>query len=278
MILDEIVAAVKLQLDQQAASGVRIVQQDDVPDTGPVHGGVWLQIPEATAVFVDLKGSTGLNSRFGAETAAHAYTYFNRAMAVILNGFQARYVDVQGDGLFGLFSGKGSRFLAAACAITMKTQVETVIAERFRQDVHADWELRAGIGVDRGKLLVRQLGLRGTGINEVWAGTPVNMAAKLSSVAGPNEVAVSERVFSDYQQSAKIRQRVLLWSCDCRDGSRGRGLGLPAERAEYLWQSAPAPADLGLDFDQVHRRRKPWCPNHGAEFCEALVTRQRRNG
>ena len=160
LILDEISAAVKSQLDQQAASGVRIVQQDDVPDTGPVRGGVWLQIPEATAVFVDLKGSTGLNARFGPEAAAHAYNYFNRAMAVILNGFQARYVDVQGDGLFGLFSGKGSRFLAAACAITMKTQVETLIAGRFRRDVSADWELRAGIGVDRGKLLVRQLGLR----------------------------------------------------------------------------------------------------------------------
>ena len=278
MILDEIAAAVKLQLDQQAALGVRIVQQDDVPDTGPVRAGVWLQIPEATAVFVDLKGSTGLNSRFGAETAAHAYTYFNRAMAVILDGFQARYVDVQGDGLFGLFSGRGSRFLAAACAITMKTQVETVIAERFRQDVHADWELRAGIGVDRGDLLVRQLGLRGTGMNEVWAGTPVNTAAKLSSSAGPNEVAVSERVFSDYQQSAKIRQRVLLWSCGCRGGTQGRGLDLPVDQAEYLWQSNPAPANLGLDFDQVHRLRKPWCPTHGTEFCEALVTRQRRNG
>ena len=160
MILSEIAAAVKSQLDQQGESGVRIVQQDDVPDIGPVHGGVWVQIPEATAVFVDLKGSTGFNARFGPEAAAHTYNYFNRAMAVILDGFQARYVDVQGDGLFGLFSGRGSRFLVAACAITMKTQVETVIAERLRKDVFADWALRAGIGVDRGKLLVRQLGLR----------------------------------------------------------------------------------------------------------------------
>ena len=115
-------------------------------------------------------------------------------------------------------------------------------------------------------------------MNEVWAGTPVSMVAKLSGVVGPNEVAVSERVFSDYQRSAKIRQRVLLWSCGCRGGIRGSGLDLPAERAEYLWQSTPTPANLGLDFDQVHRLRKPWCPTHGAEFCEALVTRQRRNG
>ena len=132
--------------------------------------------------------------------------------------------------------------------------------------------------MDRGKLLVRQLGLSGTGMNEVWAGTPVNTAAKLSGVAGPNEVEVSERVFFDYQQSAKIRQRVLLWSCGCEENTRGRGLDLPTEQAEHLWQSAPSPVGLGLDFDQVHRLRRSWCPIHGAEFCEALVTRQSGNG
>ena len=58
-------------------------------------------------------------------------------------------------------------------------------------------------GRDSGKLLVRQLEIRGTGMNEVWAGTPVNTAAKLSGVAGPNEVAVSDRVFADYENSAK---------------------------------------------------------------------------
>lgn len=278
MILDEVTASVVAELNNQAKLGVQVVNQDDVPKTGPVHGGVWVQVPEATAVFIDLKGSTGLNSRFGAETAAHAYNYFNRAMVVVLNGFQARYVDVQGDGLFGLFSGKGSRFLAAACAITMKSQVETVIAERFREDASIDWQLRAGIGIDRGKLLVRQLGLRGTGMNEVWAGTPVNTAAKLSGVAGPNEVAVSEKVFSDYQQSAKIRQRTQLWSCGCDGSTRGGGLDLPAEQSDYLWQSTTVPGDLGLDFDHVYRLRRSWCQVHGAEFCEALVTRQRRNG
>jgi len=278
LILDEVTASVAAQLDDQAKLGVRIVNQGDVPETGPVHGGVWVQVPEATAVFVDLKGSTGLNSRFGAETAAHAYNYFNRAMAVIMNGFQARYVDVQGDGLFGLFSGKGSRFMAAACAITMKSQVETVIAERFRGDVSIDWQLRAGIGVDRGKLVVRQFGLRGTGINEVWAGTPVNAAAKLSGVAGPNEVAVSEKVFADYQQSAKIRQRALLWSCGCEGNARGGGLDLPAGRSEYLWQSIALTGNLGLDFDHAYHLRRSWCQVHGAEFCEALVTRQRRKG
>ena len=278
LILDEIVAEVASQLDQQAGMGVRIAQQDDVPDTGPARGGLWLQIPEATAVFADLKGSTKLNTQDGAKAAANAYTYFTRAMAVIMDGFQARYVDVQGDAIFGLFSGKGSRFLAAACAITMKTQVETVVAERFRRDTSAGWYLAAGIGVDRGTLLVRQLGLRGTGMNEVWASTPVNVAAKLSGLAGPNEVVISERVFSDYEKSAKIRQRALLWDCGCRNGAKGRGLDQRPGDARPLWKKTRAPGNLGLDFDYIHRLNQPWCPAHGPEFCEVVVTRNRRNG
>ena len=69
----------------------------------------------------------------------------------------------------------------------------TAVADRLRQYDSGQWEMAAGIGVDRGKLLVRQLEIRGTGMNEVWAGTPVNTVAKLSGVAGLNEVAVSDR-------------------------------------------------------------------------------------
>ena len=268
MILDTISANVASQLTQQADLGVKIESQDDVPDHGPVHGGVWLQIPEVTAVFADLKGSTALNAKAGAQVATLAYTYFNRAMSVILDGFKARYVDVQGDAVFGLFSGKGSRFLAAACAITMKTQVETVIADRFRRDASVEWELAAGIGVDRGKLLVRQLGIE-------RAGTPVNAAAKLSGVAGRNEVAVSDRVLADYENSAEIRRRALLWDCGCRGNTPGRGLDLPAGASEYLWKQDSVPSNLGLEFDRIYRLRRSWCPTHGAEFCEAVVARQR---
>ena len=275
MLLEVVAAAVASQLDQQASLGVDIEIEEGVPDHGPVRGGVWLQIPEVTAVFADIKGSTDLNNRLGPRVAVHAYTFFNRAMVAVLTGFQARYVDVQGDAVFGLFSGKGSRFLAAAAAITMKTQVETAVADRFRQHGSDQWEMAAGIGVDRGKLLVRQLGIRGTGMNEVWAGTPVNTAAKLSGVARPNEVVVSDRVFADYENSAKIRRRALLWGCGCRGNVRGRGLDLAANEAEYLWKQGTAPGNLGLDFDHIYRLRKPWCPTHGAEFCEAMVTRQR---
>ena len=54
-----------------------------------------------------------------------------------------------------------------------------------------------------------------------------------------------------------------------------QGTGLPAGEAEYLWKQDSVPGNLGLDFDRIYRLRKSWCQTHGAEFCEAVVTRQR---
>ena len=278
MILDEIKASVVAQLNDQASLGVQVVNQDDVPETGPANRGLWLRVPNVTAVFADLKGSTALSSSVSPEVAAIAYTYFTRAMTVILNRFSAGYVEIQGDGMFGLFAGKRSMFHAAACAITMRSQVEEIVAVRFRRDASVEWDLRVGVGVDMGTLIVRQLGLRGTELNEVWAGRPVNMAAKLSSVAGPNQVAVSDRMFARYEGAAKIRQRALFWSCGCTGRNRGPGLSAGPGQTPNLWARQAAPGELGLDFEGVYTREAGWCEQHGAEFCEAVLTGQRPAG
>ena len=274
MKLDEVEADVSAQLDDQAELGIQITRLNDVPETGPTNRGVWYQIPNVTAVFADLKRSTELSADNTPKTSAFAYTYFIRAMAVILDRFSAGYVDIQGDAIFGLFS-KGDEFLAAASAITMRTLVEQEVATRFEKDTSTDWKLTAGVGIDRGTLLVRRLGLRGTKQNEVWAGKPVNMAAKLSSVAEPNQVVVSDRVFSQYQQASKLRRRVLIWTCGCEGDNEGKGLDADEGETTNLWTEEQASEDLGLDFDTIHRLGSRWCEIHGAEFCEALVTGKR---
>ena len=275
MILDEVVADVKAQLDQQAELGVQTSQESDVPGIGPAYKGLWFQVPQVTSVFADLKGSTLLNTRHGTEVVARAYTYFIRGMSVIFNKFSVGYVDIQGDGIFGLFSGKGAIFRSAACAITMRTLVEQDIADRFKKDASTNWKLTVGIGIDQGKVLVRQLGLKSLETNEVWAGNPVNMAAKLSSLAEPNQISVSDRVFNSYQKISKLRRRALMRWCGCGNGTKGHGLDDKVGATMNLWKTTPAPNDLGLDFDTVHRLNSAWCKIHGAEFCEAIVTGQR---
>ena len=278
MILDAVQAAVSSQLDDQSALGVQVTRLNDIPETGPTNKGVWNQILNASAVFVDLKNSTGLSAHARPEVAARAYTYFVRAMALVLERFGARYTDIQGDGLFGLFSGPRSVFDAAACAITLRTVTGESVAQRFELEASPDWTLSAGVGMDRGTLLVRRLGLRATKMNEVWAGKPVNMAAKLSSLAGPNEVAVSDRVFQMFDQASTQRRRALIWSCGCDGGSRGRGLDVGINETTYLWTKEAAPGDLGLDFEFLHRLGSKWCSLHGAEFCETIVDGTRPNG
>lgn len=272
MLLDEVLADLTSQLDDQAELGVQITVQNEVPEKGPVNKGLWLRIPNVTAVFVDLKRSTELSADSTPKTSAFAYTYFVRAMVLIFERFGSNYIDIHGDGVFALFSGPQSDFYAVASAITARTQIECDIAVRFEKDTSTDWKLTAGVGIDRGTLLVRRLGLRGAKQNEVWAGKPVNMAAKLSSVACSNQVVVSDRVFSRYQNASYIRRRALLWDCGCCEEVRGDGLDIPIGETKCLWTEEPAPAEMGLDFDQLYRLKSKWCCVHGAEFCETIVT------
>ena len=278
MKLDDVVSEVSSQLDDQSSLGVQITRVNDVPESGPANKGVWYQIPVVTVIFADIKSSTELNTLERPSDAAFAYTYFIRAMTVILERFEAKYIDIHGDGIFGLFSGKNSTFMAAACAITMKTQVERDIAERIKQDTSTDWDLTVGIGIDHGTLLVRRLGLRGTKQNEVWAGKPVNVAAKLSSVADSNQLVVPDRVFRLYERASQLRRRALIWSCGCDGGILGDGLDVPERTTPNLWDRETAPGDLGLDFESLHRLKSQWCETHGAEFCETIITGKRPNG
>ena len=275
MILEEVGASVAAQLNDQAALGVQVVDKADVPESGPAYGGEWWRIQSVTAVFADLKGSTNLSVSGSRHDAALAYTYFVRAMAVIFERFGAGYIDIQGDGIFGLFGGRGSAFQAAACAITMRTLIEREVEPRFKHDASTEWKLTAGIGIDQGTLLVRRLGLRGTKQNEVWAGRPVNVAAKLSSVAEPNQVVASERVYAVYEAAAPLRRRALNWSCGCCDGIQGGGLDIPEGQTTNLWDEESAPEGMGLDFESIYRLESHWCVTHGAEFCEAIVLGRR---
>ena len=275
MRLDEVTSEVSSQLEDQIRLGVSVEQHRDVPETGPANRGVWWRIPQVTAVFADLKGSTKMSATESRTDAAVAYTLFIRAMVIILERFEARYIDIQGDGIFGLFSGQGSRFLAAACAITMRTEIQRTVDVEFQRCTSADSEIEVGIGIDEGTLLVRRLGLRGTKQNEVWVGKPVNVAAKLSSEAESNQVVVSDRVYQQYKQASLLRQRALTWSCGCSNGTRGTGLNVRMGQTSPLWKRSPAPTDVGLDFAYLHRLNSPWCALHGADFCEAIITGKR---
>ena len=90
-------------------------------------------------------------------------------------------------------------------------------------------------------------------MNEVWAGTPLNVAAKLSSVAGQNQVVMSERAFDEYLRGPRLRRRALLRSCGCDGPVRGRGLDMPLGEAKDLWNKERAPGRLNRSQGEMRR-------------------------
>jgi hypothetical protein len=116
-------------------------------------------------------------------------------------------------------------------------------------------------GIDCKTVLVRKMGLKMVGgrtdrQNEVWAGKPVNMSAKLASRSTNNEIWVSDRF---YKKLAGEKARM---SCGC---------GSQTGASELLWRQEDVSLDGRFDFDKAMVLSSNWCPTHGKQFLREIV-------
>jgi class 3 adenylate cyclase len=249
-------------IDQQVAlygqgttSEIRksIPPADDIPFVNRRH---WFNIPDVISVFVDMIGSTKLSAEKRARSTARAYQFFTGTAVDIFHEFDVPYIDVRGDGVFGLFN-QDQIYRALAAAVTFKTFVEVEFVPRFKNDTAI--ELGAHIGIDQGTVLVRRIGLkrrddRTDRQNEVWAGKPVNMSSKLASKAKAGELLVSDRYFR------RIKHELVRKSCGC-----------PGNKKEDLWMAVDVTKDSKFDFGTAHCLKMRWCEKHGEKHCNAIT-------
>ena len=226
---------------------------DDIPFKNRRH---WFNIPDVISVFVDMIGSTRLSAQKHARSTARAYQFFTGTAVHLFHEFDAPYIDVRGDGVFGLFN-QDQIYRALAAAVTFKTFVEIEFVPRFQKDTGI--ELGAHIGIDQETVLVRRIGLkrrddRTDRQNEVWAGKPVNMSAKLASMAKAGELLVSDRYFR------RIKHELVRKSCGC-----------PGNKKEDLWTRVDVTKDPRFDFETAHRLEICWCEIHGEKYCNAII-------
>jgi hypothetical protein len=85
------------------------------------------------------------------------------------------------------------------------------------------------------------------------------MAAKLASLAGVNELLVSDRYFSQVQKDDHV-----TLSCGCQEGK------YTGEKVK-LWKETDLSGNSKFDFDKGHLLTSVWCEQHGEEFCEAIL-------
>lgn len=246
----------ELEIFNQAVS---ITNWNTLPDTQnipiekPTH---WLKIPNVICCFVDMEGSTKLSASLHDKSTAKAYRFFTETAIRIFAEFDAAYIDVKGDGVFALFD-DDKPHTALAATVSFKTFVAEWFTPKIKQKT--DLEIGGHFGIDQKTVLVRKFGFkrhngRTDRQNEVWAGKPVNMAAKLASMSTGNRLWVSDRYFKN------LKDEKALLSCGCPSGEK-----------ESLWQPEDLSQESKFDFDTAYSLGSNWCSKHGKSFCAALV-------
>jgi len=240
-------------------NGRSVTQKNSIPDTtdipieNPKH---WLRIPDVICVYVDMIGSTKLSAEQHDASTAGAYQLFTGTAVKLFSEFESPYIDVRGDGAFALFD-RNQAYRAFAAAVTFRTFAKEEFVKRIKDE--SDVDVGCHIGIDMRTVLVRKIGLKRQGgrsdrQNEVWAGKPVNMAAKLASMTADGELLVSDRYYE------QITDDHVRYSCGC-----------PNNTKVFLWETVPMNANPNFDFSTAMKLKSLWCAKHGAEYCEAIL-------
>lgn len=240
-------------------SGRSVQVLSTIPDTPAIpldDKRHWLRIPDVICIFADMTGSTALSASTADRQTAGAYQLFTDTAVRLFDKFDAPYIELQGDGVFALFNGS-QPYRALAAITSFRTFVSEEFSPRMKKDTGL--ELNCHAGVDRKTVLVKRLGLRKYGQrtdrqNEVWAGKPVNMAAKLASLAEPGQLLVSDRYFD------RIPHKRARKSCGC-----------PSGESTDLWSGVDVSEDPRFDFGMAYGLTSRWCAKHGADYCEAIL-------
>lgn len=240
-------------------TGRTIQVVNDIPDTTnipiqpPNH---WLRIPNTICVYVDMMGSTRLSAELHDRSTAGVYQLFTGTAVRLFNEFESPYIDVRGDGVFALFN-QDHPYTALAAAVTFKTFAKEIFVPTVKTKTNID--VGSHIGIDQKTVLVKKIGLRRSGgrtdrQNEVWAGKPINMAAKLASLSEDDELLASDRFFQN------IKDEHALLSCGCPNGVKSN-----------LWSEKDMSLDPKFDFQAAYSLKSKWCKKHGLEYCEAIL-------
>lgn len=236
-----------------------ITRTNRIPDTAviPIENQQhWLKVPDVICVFVDMLGSTRLGATAHDNSTAGAFQLFTGTAVRLFNEFESPYIDVRGDGVFALFN-SDQLYRSLAAAVTFKTFSDEEFVPRIRDSTGV--QVGCHVGIDQETVLVRKLGLKRFGgrtdrQNEVWAGKPVNMAAKLASLTSDGQLLASDRFYN------RLRDEHAILSCGCPSGAR-----------QLLWSDVDLSGDDKFDFEKAFLLRSKWCKTHGSEFCEALL-------
>lgn len=174
-----------------------VVDARVVPRSESVPFGNSGKLVETAVLYADLRGSTELGDRHRRVTVAKILKVFLTEMARVARFHGAHVRGFAGDRIMVVFEqGEGTSTKAVDVAAAMRDVVRRAINPELRAATGE--EVSAGIGIDYGLMLAVRAGMpRNPDLSDlVWAGNPANFASKLTDAADPEQILVSEAVYS----------------------------------------------------------------------------------
>ncbi|MGY4647682.1 adenylate/guanylate cyclase domain-containing protein [Mycobacterium sp. URHB0021] len=235
----------------------------DVADLPDAIGSKWFRTDDVVACFADLKNSTQLSVGKHPRSTAAIYRAASGNATRVMHDFDADFIQIQGDGVFGLFWGDAAVERAVCAGVTVKTfsekHLEPALSSKWPDAPITGFK----VGVATGRVLVKNIGTpRNPAEQEpVWAGKPVNYAAKAAQQADRGELIVSGSVWLAIEAND-----YLTTSC-------GHGVdGGTAPQPSTLWRDVTI-EKLGHDDDEAAGRLLTacWCDLCGPEFVAAIL-------
>lgn len=259
MSLDDLLKELQTTTTEEFANKPAVEAGSDGLDVHdlPINVRKWIQMDDIVAVVADLQNSTRMGTGKHAASTASMYAAGTGGVVKIFNHFQADYLQIQGDGAFALFWGD-SRYERALCAgITVKT-MSLDFAEKITRKWSTGPETGFKVGIASGRVLVKRIGTSRNHDQQapVWAGKPVNYAAKAAQGVDRHELIVTQSVWDAIEDNDYLRM-----SCSCN--------GKPSTD---IWE----PSVIGkIPEDDTERDGQilysSWCAHHGAEYCDAIL-------
>ncbi|KPJ55132.1 hypothetical protein AMJ47_01270 [Parcubacteria bacterium DG_72] len=224
-------------------------------------------------LFIDLDDSTQISRERNRATVSKIYDYFTQNIYNILTipEFSADYIDIKGDGLFGIYEGEKAVFKSFVAAVTFKTFFEKYIKNKFSEN---NIILKCKISIDRDKVLVKKIGGR-EDYNEVWAGELINNAFKIASLNKKiyeqdttlqtsfkeDLIIVSEDIYK------KLKEKKDYAILSCGHETDGKWTGKRVD----LWKKFADTLEDSQCNDIVYYLSARWCGNCGDQYISEIL-------
>lgn len=168
---------------------------------------------KSVVMYVDLVGSTQLALDVPEEKLAMIIGSFAQEMAKTITAYRGLVLKFVGDAVIGYFLAAGNTLLAAdravSCAKSMMTIIQKGINPILTQYDYP--ELRVKLGMDYGENIVVRYGRESSNARVDLIGRSMNMAAKIQSMAKPNQILVGEHVYIRLHPSTQKEFEAVVW-------------------------------------------------------------------